>query len=1101
LADAFFLGPPLPLDGHLYVLVEISGDILLCCLDPANGNEIWRQHLVAIESGGIDSDAIRRVAGAMPTYHEGRLICPTGAGACVAINLIDRTLAWGAIYERSNDMMRVNNRGRGLESTKLMQRWDNGIAVGWGTRILVTPPETERMLALDLLTGKNAFPYKNRVNMRYLAGIRDGKFLLVGATEVRAYDIDTGNLVWSNPQDFLAAGQYIAGRGIFGDDDFIVPTTTGELVRLSLKDGSVLQRRSTRYPLGNLIAVEGDVIVQSPTMLAVAFGEKTLEPIVDRRLAANPDDFDAMVRKSELLIQTGKRREALNMLRRARQQQSDNDEVHLLSVSAMLGMLREDPELGDEYIDELNNLIDRPEQRVELLSLRIQGAMKQEQWVKASEQALALSNLLLSESEVDALAKDILDDPTRSSTLDCWLAARVAEIYENADESDRSKINHLIRQSASEQLDKPNQTYARWIRHFGDWQGVSDARDTLLARYRTAKEWLTAERLSLGTHTVETLMENAISNTPQLVSLAQIYAGGGMPEDAIAVLSKFSEGVDPQRAEEESDQESKEENSEEKNEEIDAQLQLQIEALREIAKSKISNHEWPSDVSLDWKSPNIGNRIGMMSKRTAETTILSGDHFARWRLTNEGAAPLAMRNPYGLSRLIAIEGVRGIDSRENEAVISGGTMIVTMSTGLVCVDLFRMLAGDASVQWRHALGGDGDGLAKRAPLPTPFGDQVYRRKFSTSTASPTALIPEFSVGPIIGDRCFALQGGDLIALDLISGEILWRNSDAPKNGMVVSDGQRVAVVSDAAGEVVFFAFGDGQKLQSKTWTHGKLWKSAGQNVLSYEADQPSGIYQIKLTDPFADAVRLQQQSFGVNRTGVAVPAAYGKVIEGRFLCWMQSDGQALIWDIAAGKEIARPKLPAYDDLQGLSAMRLEDRFFLLPKRKIVRTDRNRVREVATTSGIDHQTIHAIFAIDAIDGELQWSEEFESPWGCTLNQSPATPLLILTRSPYVTSVSTRVRKKYMDMLALDVNDGRTVIERLEKDIKPNNNQLQTELVVQPGRDILLVKIGNDEQLTFKFGITEKDNADKAVSDEIEAYEKQLELELQIPIPGQ
>ena len=61
-------------------MVEIAGDILLCCLDPASGKEVWRQHLIALESGGIDTDAIRRVSGAMPTYHEGLLICPTGAG-------------------------------------------------------------------------------------------------------------------------------------------------------------------------------------------------------------------------------------------------------------------------------------------------------------------------------------------------------------------------------------------------------------------------------------------------------------------------------------------------------------------------------------------------------------------------------------------------------------------------------------------------------------------------------------------------------------------------------------------------------------------------------------------------------------------------------------------------------------------------------------------------------------------------------------------------------------------------------------------------------------------------------------------------------------
>ena len=675
LAQAFFLGPPLPLDGRLYVMAEVSGDILICCLDPATGDQIWRQHLVAIESGGIDTDALRRVSGAMPTYHEGMLICPTGAGACVAIHLIDRTLAWCAVYDRSNDMMRVNNRGRGLEPAKLMQRWDNGVAVGSGKKILVTPPESERLLGLDLLTGKPLFQYKNRVNMKYLAGIRDGKFLLVSSNEVRAYDLDTGNLLWSSPQDFLAAGQHIAGRGIFGDQDYIVPTTTNELVELSLKDGTILQRRSTRYPLGNLVAVEGDVITQSPTMLSVAFGEKTLEPIVDRRLAENPDDFDAFVRKSELLIQNGQRREALEMLKHARQLQSDNDEVHLLSVSAMLGMLREDPEVGEEYIEDLNSLIDRPAQRVELLSLRIEGAMKQKQWVKATEQALALSNLLLSGDTAEVLARDVVNDPTRSCSLDCWLATKMSEVLSDAEPEEQTEINDLIRESGKVQIDKPNQTCARWIRHFSHWPGVADARSELSDRYREAKQWLAAERLSLGTQSVESIIAGKVSGDQRLVNLAKTYSDGGIAKDAIRVLAAYREGAAEN--------------------DLDADLQNQIDELQKTAESKITSHDWPKTVSLEWTSPANGNRMGSSTNRTSETTVLSGEHFQGWRLTTEGRAPLALRNPEGLSRIIPIEGIQGIESRESEAVISGGTMMVTMPTGMVCIDLVQ------DARWRR----------------------------------------------------------------------------------------------------------------------------------------------------------------------------------------------------------------------------------------------------------------------------------------------------------------------------------------------------------------------------------------------------------------
>ena len=63
LSKAFFLGPPLPLNGKLYVMAELAGDIQLICLDPLSGSELWRQQIVAVETGGIDMDAVRRVAG------------------------------------------------------------------------------------------------------------------------------------------------------------------------------------------------------------------------------------------------------------------------------------------------------------------------------------------------------------------------------------------------------------------------------------------------------------------------------------------------------------------------------------------------------------------------------------------------------------------------------------------------------------------------------------------------------------------------------------------------------------------------------------------------------------------------------------------------------------------------------------------------------------------------------------------------------------------------------------------------------------------------------------------------------------------------------
>ncbi|MGA2799007.1 MAG: PQQ-binding-like beta-propeller repeat protein, partial [Thermoguttaceae bacterium] len=96
LADTFFLGPPLPLMGQLYVLAETKGEIRLLVLDAANGNLSWSQQLLAVmEQNSQQGPPIRRMSGISPSYADGILVCPTSTGALVAVELATRSLLWG----------------------------------------------------------------------------------------------------------------------------------------------------------------------------------------------------------------------------------------------------------------------------------------------------------------------------------------------------------------------------------------------------------------------------------------------------------------------------------------------------------------------------------------------------------------------------------------------------------------------------------------------------------------------------------------------------------------------------------------------------------------------------------------------------------------------------------------------------------------------------------------------------------------------------------------------------------------------------------------------------------------------------------------------
>ena len=1040
LSDAFFLGPPLPIDGRLYVMAEIAGDVNLCCLAARTGELLWRQQLVAVESGAIEVDPVRRVAGAMPTYHEGLLICPTGAGVTVAVNLADRTLRWGAEYRRNTDFDRRAS-SRSVDQKQLMQRWTTGVAVASGRTALVTPIESDRLLAFDLPTGEIRYE-QNRVHQRYLAGIRDGLYFVVGPDNMRAYDLSDGKLRWSTPGDLVAAGQKISGRGVFGGDDYFLPTTTNELIRVSLRDGSVLQRRVTNYPLGNLVAVGGEMISQSTTKLAVAFGEATLEPRVESMLAEDPDNFEALVRKSELLIQRGKRREALEILESARSRRPDSDAVHLLSVSAMLGILREDSSAGKDLFAELDALIEQPARRAELISLRVRSALDASDYLEAIGQLMALSDLVgdarLQPSETDV----VTGEANRQCTIDSWIAARVGQIAAEAGTSALAEVNRTVREGLAARQNGSHKLLRRLVMHFGLLEGSEPIRRELFERLQVAKEPLAMERLAVGAVSAADLDSLA---DDRLALLGRAYGSGGLVKDADRVAAELdSRGA--------------------------GELAKSVLAAKvNLDPGYVEPNGWPDGVSVSWESSRTRTRMSSGTNMLfGSTKVIAGEQFRGWHAVRSGVNSLAIRDPNGVLRPVPVEGDRN-SRHAPQALLSGGLLVVYRSNQIVAIDLFDLLSDDvATVLWTRSLGGDGEPIAKRRSEMNDFDDQVIRNRMNAGVAQ--SIHAEFRVGPIAGNRLLVLQGGELLCWDLMTGEQLWRNSDAPASGVVVRDGARVAVVSADTGKMAMFNLWDGRQTESKPWEHGTVWSAAGRHVLCYSAaarESSSGrLLEIKLVNPFNDDVVRRLATPPASRTGDDVPASFGRVVNDEFLALFDRAGTATVWELASGREVFRGQnLPAYPDLNGLHATLIDGQLLLLPQRRTQPRDPTEVSTLQTKHPPNHHQVSALLAVSVGDGRLNWQREFEEPWGMTTPHPWATPALVLARGRSVFR-TTRSRTREIGVLVLDVDSSQTMAER-RRQVPSRSNEIETQLTVQPQRQQINCDIGL-ERLQFQFG---------------------------------
>src|SRR5262249_54296918 len=99
LADTYFLGPPLPAGGRGAGPAEREQEVSLVCLNGATGAVLWKQKL-AVPQNNLLLDGPRRLHAALPAHADGVLVCPTNAGAVVAVELATRRLLWAHSYRK-----------------------------------------------------------------------------------------------------------------------------------------------------------------------------------------------------------------------------------------------------------------------------------------------------------------------------------------------------------------------------------------------------------------------------------------------------------------------------------------------------------------------------------------------------------------------------------------------------------------------------------------------------------------------------------------------------------------------------------------------------------------------------------------------------------------------------------------------------------------------------------------------------------------------------------------------------------------------------------------------------------------------------------------
>jgi outer membrane protein assembly factor BamB len=266
-----FLGAPLVLDRRLYVLGESGSEVRLFVLDPRNGRLEWAQTINA-DTGASSNVFTRAQSGLSPSCFGEILVCPVGSDQVVAVDLTRRSLAWrqkffniAELYDPRRQQALFVQQQRLIASQGGapidQNRWLDSLAVIGDMRVVVTPRDANEIYCLNLLDGSLVWK-KPRGEGLFVAGIHQGKVLVVGRSYVQALNLADGEPSWPEP----ASVPVPSGRGFVAGEYLHLPLVTAEVATINLRDGRVVARACSlagNVP-GNLVSVQGTVVSRGP---------------------------------------------------------------------------------------------------------------------------------------------------------------------------------------------------------------------------------------------------------------------------------------------------------------------------------------------------------------------------------------------------------------------------------------------------------------------------------------------------------------------------------------------------------------------------------------------------------------------------------------------------------------------------------------------------------------------------------------------------------------------------------------------------------------------------------------------------------------------
>ncbi len=1015
-AEAWFLGPPLPLGRRLYVLAKVEAQTHLFEVEAATGRVISSLALTLGETpleqpaslsarnvAALQPDE-SLLAGHSPSFADGLLVCRTLDDHLVALDLAAKKVLWvdrlpsteQSMRSRVVKLLRARLGQLQQPDPDSQQQWIDQSLVIAQRRLLVPAPETDELVCLELGNGQQrwAVPCDDGL---YVAGVWDGRVVVVGRGSVWALSLEDGSFAWPHQRVTLPEGALPSGRGLLAPPGFYLPLSTAEVAAIDLVEGRLVARSRSPGHLvpGNLVACSRAVLSQSAAGLwkfeSLDARARRLGAAWDTAPGSNqPEDQQALLQRGELLLCQGKVAAAVDLLVKAAEGKPDSPAGRLL-LTAITDGLELDFERFAPQAESWEELLESKAQRAELLRRLADGFRR-----TGRHQEAFTAYLKLIDVAQDAPALRHVEAARRVRT-DCRLAARLEQLYEAADPAERAELDEMIRRRLE---DRPlEEQAAREALALFSWHALAGQTRLKLAELCVRRaQALEAEQL---------LREVLRSGAPAeqrfaAAGLAELLASAGKhqaaaryyrwlaeeyPNTEVAGGRTGRELVDALAA--------------------DDPVRLALDGTSEWPTGKVETHVDPKRASIAYRPPlTVEGADGRFDPR--ETIELDTQH--RKLLGRDGWA----QQPWE----IALPG----DASQWSAALSryrygaawrrGHLLLLRMGSQLCAFDL---LQSPARLLWVHETAAQSRtaGVVVFGPFG-PFG--------AGGSWSERAL--PMVIGP---QAVYLLSDWKLTALDTLSGEVRWVRDDLEPGACLFGDQQVLLVVPEEGGEALVFRAQDGQLLGRCALPRGRERLAlAGRCVLTWQ----DGVQEARLAlvDPWARETVWEHRF---------APGAQAALVDQQRAAVFERSGRLVVMDIESGRLLAQSQLEAEPELESLGVLAWSQGYVVLVNRP--------GRQGNSLIGypyIRQLPVHGrVYALGEQGGEPLWSRTIEDH-ALWVDQPAELPLLVLC-SRIQHREGNRVVQR-MRLTCLDKRDGRVLCDLDESRSASHIYQVQADL---------------------------------------------------------